>query len=367
VVLERRGSLEAKADANIAKAAGGDELPAASGGISHVERDADPNSDLAAQLGSILLDTHAVRRADSFQRLLEKATAHKMPVLLAVFDRLAGKGVNSPDEWQRFWRKWAQEDFAAALAAATSPAEAPRKRALFHLFAGLAEAHPDQALAWLEANPSDPHFEEARMGALSSIASTDTKAATDYVLAKFALNPSQYGAAAEMIADSVQRLGFSGGLKSWFDGLPMTENGIALRKAAMDHVYWRLQQSSMEEAAAWVAQQSTTDWRSNRIIAEIATKLAAKDPALAMDWVLGNVPSPDNNIYIGVGEVAKQWSSSPAEFEAWMNGNRGTRYFDQAAHDYAIINARNNQDLAKLWAGQIGDAHLRHEALEAIK
>jgi hypothetical protein len=86
-----------------------------------------------------------------------------------------------------------------------------------------------------------------------------------------------------------------------------------------------------------------------------------------MEWVLGNVPNPDNNIYIGVGEVARQWSSSPTEFEAWMNDNRGTRYFDQAAHDYAIINAQNNPALARLWAGQISDPHLRTEALASIR
>jgi hypothetical protein len=273
------------------------------------------------------------------------------------------------EEWSAFFRKWGEIDPTSAIAYLDQhKAENWAANTYQQVLRSWGTKDAARAQAWLNERSGESYFDAALLGYLEGFATWDSEGATETAIASLAgASDRLIDSAMEKIATSVFRSGFSDGLKQWFDGLPAEGEGVAFRKGAMRHVYSRLLQKDSAIAADWIAQQASTPWRADGIIAEHAARMAASDPKSAMEWVSSMPPSQRIRVVMGVGEVVREWSRDPGTFEPWLNTVRGTQVFEQAARDYAILIAKQDPAKALFWATQVTDPHWRSEALEAAR
>jgi hypothetical protein len=326
------------------------------------------SGDLLSRCLSCLRMNSEDERHKAFFQLVDKMSKEDAPAIRDALLRLADQGIWHGFEWGVFWRKWGQVDHEEALAFLAKNTD--RKwagDAYANTVRSWTEAAPEAALQWLNDNASNPNFGDALIGFVDGRVATDSREATQVVLSKLDPNSPLAKRAMDRLVEGVFRASLSNGLANWFDELPRDGQGIDFRRLATGGVHQRLMQKDLQTAAAWTAAQSTTAWRVDRQIVDVAGKWAKQDPALAMEWAMSMTPSPNGGHVAGVGTIVKEWSSSnPTQLEAWLERVRGTKVFDQGARDYAIALARKDPPQANHWANQVVDAELKSDTLAIV-
>ncbi|MDQ3622766.1 MAG: hypothetical protein M3463_09785 [Verrucomicrobiota bacterium] len=330
-----------------------------------------PEGRLIAEFQACLQDVSEDGRRRRFLDLLQQMRPEDALGVRNLLYKHWKLGVPKELEADAFYRRWGEIDSAGALALLKTHEDRSGTRTKYeHTFHGWATKDPNAAQQWLAANSQHPQFPSAFIGFLDGYARVDSQAATRVALASLAPDDPLLPRALDRLSEQIFQQSFAAGLKNWFELLPEQGANGGARKAAADAVYKRLARQDVAVAAEWVQQQAAKPWRSNEAIRNLASRYAEADPAAAMSWVQTLPSNPTSKIgtLIGVSDIVNQWSrKDPAGLENWLNGNRGTQAFEQAAHDYALLLARSDKQKALYWANQVSIEQLRMAALQAAQ
>lgn len=261
------------------------------------------------------------RRLGAFLTGLDDLTAQDAPALLALIAQLNRDGVELPEEWRAFVRRWGEVDGAAAAAHALEKQGEPWVRSgLREIFSGWAITDRAAAAQWLNEHSDTPDFDAALSGLIGGLAEKDTAAATAAAIASIPReNRDAASKAMEMLADAVVRKGAVGELKNWYASLPEEGDQSALRNVAFGHVWWRLKQSDLGLAQEWLAGEADKPWRSDQQYAETTFMLAGKDPAAALTWAGSLPPSPSSGDWPGARTAFRNWQQTdPQAAATWL-------------------------------------------------
>jgi hypothetical protein len=219
---------------------------------------------------------------------------------------------------------------------------------------GWSQNNPDEALAWLTANPESPFGAGAVQGIVEGLSKRDLDRATQLVLGVDA-DSGEVAKMMEKLAESALQQRQLGGMVTWFDTLPDSD----AKRQGLQHVYWRLQNADKERAMEWVGQTTDKPWRSDQIISELAGKVARENPQSALDWVAKLPPSPESGRYSGLRDSIIQFGKQdPAAAEEWLTASHPQEMKDQAVAAYTYHLLQTNSPDANRWLEKVADKRL---------
>jgi hypothetical protein len=108
-----------------------------------------------------------------------------------------------------------------------------------------------------------------------------------------------------------------------------------------------------------ITELAGTPYRSDDRLGEVAEKIAASDPAKAVEWVASLPPSPQDGHYIAIGRTMNAWGEHDAPAaEAWLNNLPPSPLRDQALIAYARYLQGSQSTAADQWLAQVQDQQL---------
>lgn len=357
-------------------------VPAATGAakpksIALATQDEMPLTGLKRAEAALRLKNKAQRRR-AFFAFLDTMTADQVSDVEKIIHALNLEGVELPDEWSAFISRWGEIDPRSALA------EMQRRRtrgdsesliggAERNIISAWASLNPQQAQAWLEAQPDTPGKASLWTAIIDSMSQSDVEAATALALKHTAGDKNAQSSAMEVLAESaVQQRGLDG-MRAWFAELP--DNAKA---AAMIHVQWRntyfqrdeAAPDSLEKNAAWLASQASSSWREDRFYQELAGRWAQKDPQAAAQWSASLPPGKDpGNPFPGLRSSVATWvEKNPDEVSAWLGTQQGQPYYDTAAAGVAqhYLQQGGEEDVGQTWLDSISSPEIKQRVLDAV-
>jgi hypothetical protein len=201
------------------------------------------------------------------------------------------------------------------------------------------------------------HQDNAFLGYVDGLASKDLKAATTIALASIHNGDPLMSEATEQLADQAVRQGKLAGLEAWFDQLPADTDPGSAKRAAEEHVWWRMKTGDFDTAVEWVRKHAGDPWRSDQIIGEVAGRLSRDDPQTALAWLQDVRASPIDGSYPGLNKVMENWAKKDAaSIEAWLNQPNGGALQQQATAQYAAYLARTDPEAAKIWSQRVASS-----------
>jgi hypothetical protein len=250
------------------------------------------------------------------------------------------QGVLYEEEWSAFWTRWGEIDGPAALDfILTKQNHGAVPKDLRRVMRGWGAKDAAAATAWLEANQgafpkNKKDLGDALIGLADGFGSADLMGATRMILQAAPAGDPLLGPLTETLAEQALRQGRSGGVRQWFEQLPMDATPGSARAAAMGHVYWRLYQANPDRAMEFLHEQSSQPWRSDKLIAELTARVAEKDPVKALHWLETIPPSKDGS-YPGLANTLRKWADTDSKEAAqWLNGLAPGSFRDQAITAY---------------------------------
>lgn len=304
----------------------------------------EPNERVARRFESVLRNPDRRKRLGAFLTGLDDLTPEDAPALLALIGKLNRDGVELPEEWRAFVRRWGEVDGAAAAEHALGKrGESWVRGGLRDILSGWATTDSQSAAQWLNDHGEIPEFDAALSGLIGGLAEKDPAAATAAAVASIPRdNPEAASKAMEFLADAVVRKGAITDLKSWYGNLP-GEGDSSLRSAAFGHVWWRLKESDIGLAQEWLAEEADKPWRGDQQYAETTEMLAEKDPAAALEWAGSLPPSPTSGRWPGATSTFMNWQQrDPQAASAWLEAQQDSpfRQFLRAQTSGAIVPVR---------------------------
>lgn len=260
------------------------------------------------------------RREREFYKLLDEMKPSDAIAVRKLLARTMDQGVLYESLWAAFWTRWGELDGAAAMEYILSTqTHGAVPKDIRRVMRGWGASNPEQAAAWAEANQGK-YLRDELVGLTDGYASVDLAGATAMALQAAPEGDANLGALMEVLAEQANRQGRTAGVTAWFDQLPQgTTEGA--RGKALDHVYWRLLSADVEKAKDWVRLQSTQPWRSDRVVGELAGKIAEKDPAAAAAWLESVPASPQDGKHPGLDSVLRSWIAKDRDAaQKWVDG-----------------------------------------------
>lgn len=300
-------------------------------------------SRLDAKFELSLREPNPRKRITSFLNALDDMSAEEAPALKDLIAKLDLEGMQFPQEWNAFIRRWGEVDGAAAADYALSRAgELWVESGLREIFAGWAASDSAGSSNWLNAHGDDPNFDAALAGIVSGVAEKDPAEATRIALASTPEGEREVSSKLmEQLAEATVRQGQTSGMVAWFETLP-GEGGLdSARRDAFPHVWSRLRHAGLEEAAAWLSTQADKPWRGDQQYSETMTAMAQKDPAAAVRWAASLPPSPVGGDWPGLNSAVGSWmAQNGTEVAAYVEAQPDTPFGQSVRQAYAAFTGR---------------------------
>jgi hypothetical protein len=292
-------------------------------------------------------------------RLLPRLTAGDALTIRELFRKMEAQGRHFDFEWNSFWLRWGEIGGAAALEyLANNESENFRPTASEMVLKGWAKENPGAARTWLTANSASPLYESALRGYVDGLSRNDLARATTEALTLGA--GRDMSGIMEVLADQALQQRQVNGMLDWWRALPDDPNDGSARKAAIEHIYSRLQLADIDRAQSLITELAGTPYRSDERLGEVAAIIAQKDPARAVAWIASLPPSTlDEGHYIAIGRTIRAWGAQDAPAtEAWINGLQPSPLRDQALVAYSEYLRRAQLPGGEQWLAQVQDPNL---------
>ena len=291
-------------------------------------------------------------------RLLPKLTREDALAIRGLFQKMDAEGRRFDFEWFSFWPKWGELDGPGALAYLSANESASwRPTAAEMLLRGWSKSDPNAARAWLTANAASPFYEGALRGYLDGVARLDLARATSEALVLG--SGKDMAQLTEVLVEQALQQRQINGMVEWWRTLPEDSADGSARKAAVEHVYSRLQTADVDRAQTWMTELAATPYRSDDQLGEVAEKIAAANPARAVEWVASLPPSPQDGHYIAIGRTMHAWGEQDAPAaETWLNSLDPSPLRDQAIVAYARYLQGIQSPATDQWLAQVQDKTL---------
>jgi len=303
--------------------------------------DSTPNSEpdragFLARIATTLCDGSPVRRHRRFFDLLDQMQPGDAIAIRKQLAATMDQGILYEDEWEAFWTRWGEIAGPEAIKfILTKQNHDAVSKDLRRVMRGWGAKDAASASQWLNANQqafaeNKKDLADALIGLADGFGSTDLPGATRMVLQAAPAGDPILGSLMETLAEQAVRQGRADAVASWFDQLPADSAPGGARRAAMGHVYWRLYQASADRALDFLREQASQPWRSDKLIAELAGRVAEKDPAKALGW-LETIPPATDGSFPGLQNALATWTKSDSPAAArWLDGLAAGPFRDRA-------------------------------------
>ncbi len=283
---------------------------------------------LGARVGSAWRTGSELQRKRAFLSILDEMKAETAPLVFQTLVELSQQGIIHRPEWAHFWMRWGELDGAIAM---DTFLKAPKKWGdVGQIMWGWGEVNAEHATAWLQSHQEIEDVDTAIVGITHGHGARNLSDATSMALRVTAGGDPLINRLMEALAEQALRQGTADGVLAWFDTLPADGKSPEARAAAMRHVYSRLGQVDREQVMVWVQKQSSSPWRSDGIINDLATRIAQDQPVKALEWLQSLSPKP-NGTYTGVGEAVSAWTKKDsAGLQQWLESAAPGNFRDQA-------------------------------------
>ncbi|WP_193210956.1 hypothetical protein [Luteolibacter marinus] len=237
----------------------------------------------AERVRRVFHNSHPVSRQIEFARLLAEADASTIADIRAMFLEFDQSGLQYDNEWRMLWHHWGTLDPEGALdqlrkEIANGGDYGPGPQAL--IFSAWAARDPKAAAAAMREIGDPREFEASYLGAIGGMPMAEaTRFAEDSTFEDGAFASR----VAENLADRQLRESNSiPDLKVWYEGLDES-----LRRAALDHVYWRVRTADFADAADWIRNRAEAGEDTRRIAVEMTNAYLKRGDLTGLDWYLG--------------------------------------------------------------------------------
>lgn len=264
---------------------------------------------LRSECERVLAITSPAQRQLAFARLLsETRDEAALREILDVFAAQAKDGKRHGAELSAFWSELMARDPKAAVAFSeryNSDDPAWQAGVARRLAYEWALKDPQAAISWLAGNEklTGRDLDGATLSLLSGYAGRDVAAATTYALGIIRQDDPLFGDTAFILSSAALQKGGVDGLLAWFDGLPDEQ----LKQRLFPSVSNRLESTSREQRAQWLAAQAAMPYRNDQAYRDFVGGWAEEDPAAALGWVLALPPSPKDGSTVGLGYAVFPW------------------------------------------------------------
>jgi hypothetical protein len=284
-----------------------------------------------SRMAEVMLIGADFRREREFFKLLDDLKPGDAIAVRKLLARTLDQGVLYESLWDAFWTRWGEIDGAGAMEyILTTQDHSAVPKDIRRVMRGWGATDPVAAAEWTESH-QDKHIRDELVGLTDGFASMDLAGATAMALQAAPPGDANLGSLMETLSEQAVRQGRVTGLKAWFDQLPEGDTNGA-RGKAIGHVYWRLYSADLDTAKDWVREQASKPWRSDKIVGEMAGKIADKDPKAAAEWLESVPPSPQSGVYPGLDTVLGHLiSKDRAAAEKWLNDLADGQFKTQAA------------------------------------
>lgn len=285
-------------------------------------------------------------------------------------DELGLFGMFAPERdfyWEQFGRlsKQAAIDEAQKLASkdATRYGGYPRKA-----LRGWAEADPQAARTWFEANPSVLTSDPLMLRPLIlGWAVTDLKAATDFFVSRTKPTAREFQDTLTGLRDFIAARSFTPGLIEWFNSLPDQDTEPTVKSLALTHVLLRVEAGGFLEGAKFLDSIKNPKVATDAVIQRyVATWSTKGKPQEVLEWLLSR-PKDDKGERPGVATAAQVWAGKDAKgFSQWLLANREHESLDQVLLGFVKYLSVRDIAEARKWAKEIKTESIRKLAEDAL-
>jgi hypothetical protein len=298
-------------------------------------------------------------RQAAWLAMLSNLTADNALEVRELFRKMDKQGRWFIPEWDAFWSRWGEVDGPAALEHIKTIGMRNYQPTLADkVLKGWTAKDPAGARTWLEANTSSPWYDGALRGYLDGLARTNLDRATQDAIALG--NRRDMGRLTEVLTEQALQQRQLGGMLEWWRSLPDDSSEGSVRRESIANVYQRLQIANDARAGDWLAELAGTPYRAENQIGRHAEKIAARDPAEALQWVTSLPPSPTDGHYTGIGRTIDALTQrDPAAVESWLNQLPASSLRDQGIMAYAnYLDSQSQPEAAQRWRSQVKDQQL---------
>jgi RNA polymerase sigma-70 factor (ECF subfamily) len=269
----------------------------------------------AAEWESALKNPDPLLRSQRLAGLMASLTAESAPQVAELFKKLRSEksGGQYEMEHRHFLRAWGRLDGEAALAnCRNGDGKVNSTGETLAALAGWAQASPDKARAWLDAQEPGEVQTNLALGLIDGWSLADFDAAS-----AFATSLPRSTVRDQFRELLLQRALASGGVpeaQRWFTGIPGDEHNTLYKQRAFDELIGAMMQRDPAGAAEWITRMGRQNFMSGNGIPELASRLASSSPGEALRWLealgMGEGEAAEKTTQ-GFASVLSAWSQIP--------------------------------------------------------
>lgn len=274
------------------------------------------SKDAVKSIRSAFFNSSLTGREIEFAQLMGEMTPENAMEIRELFLEFDRSGIKSDNEWRMFWHRWAVVDpegaFNQIALEAKNPEQGYAAGVMANIFSVWASSDPAASKEALGRVDNHWDYEASYLGLVRGLDFAD---ASNFAKGSEFEDLSFASKVGEALADRLLRESNSvNSMKDWYETLSGN-----LKIGALDHVYWRVKTADLDDAAAWMKQNSAKGVRNPRIMGEIALDYKRKEPLKGLDWYIS---LPDEEITPSiVADLHDSIHFSSDAYKEWQNKN----------------------------------------------
>lgn len=310
------------------------------------------------------------------QMMLEGMRVEDLPQALALMKAAGqqGKFRGGPGSgqqsivWQAFWNRFGELDPIAGLAEVRSLGNLQYYGVEFaekNIFHGWAQHDPPAAAKAFLERPDLLQQNYALQGLAYEWAKIDLQAATRW--ANDNLSGDLHAHAFRSMTYAVTNREGIREAVSWWQNIPDIADRKMVFSALQDIVNRRGPGISLNDRTAMITAGRDLGFRDERMEMNVATELAAEDPAAGADLFTKFPSVADPSRYEGITRVLTNWTQKdPANAGKWVKDQEKEPWYDSAAAGFATALAEKDPANAEAWAGTIQNEARRQQVMKRL-